>query len=218
MQTEALTDTFYGLQAADLQPAPAPVLLLDEFLVAQECNMLMQYVLDRTPNFQNTRVLNAHGADQFDQQHRRSKVLFEIGYFDHLFAQRLHTFFPYVLSRLNFPWFPITRTEIQLTGSNDGEYFRRHTDSGSDAVSSRTLTFVYFFFREPKSFTGGELRIFDRPLPGQRPEEASFRLIQPAQNQVVFFESDLLHEILPIQCPSQEFADSRFTVNGWFHR
>jgi Rps23 Pro-64 3,4-dihydroxylase Tpa1-like proline 4-hydroxylase len=38
------------------------------------------------------------------------------------------------------------------------------------------------------------------------------------QNQIVFFPSETLHEVLPVECPSGEFADSRFTVNGWLHR
>jgi len=42
--------------------------------------------------------------------------------------------------------------------------------------------------------------------------------ISPAQNQVVFFPSDLLHEIMSVRCPSGLFVDRRFTVNGWLHR
>ena len=40
----------------------------------------------------------------------------------------------------------------------------------------------------------------------------------PLQNQVVFFESHCLHEILPVSSPARGFADRRFTVNGWFHQ
>jgi Rps23 Pro-64 3,4-dihydroxylase Tpa1-like proline 4-hydroxylase len=45
-----------------------------------------------------------------------------------------------------------------------------------------------------------------------------YRAVVPEQNQIVFFRSELLHEITPVVCPSQAFADSRFTVNGWLHR
>jgi Rps23 Pro-64 3,4-dihydroxylase Tpa1-like proline 4-hydroxylase len=34
----------------------------------------------------------------------------------------------------------------------------------------------------------------------------------------VLFPSSLVHEILPVQCSSRKFADSRFTLNGWFRR
>src|SRR6184192_3632415 len=46
----------------------------------------------------------------------------------------------------------------------------------------------------------------------------NYRNIVPRQNQLVAFPSCLAHEITLVDCPSRAFADSRFTVNGWFHR
>jgi Rps23 Pro-64 3,4-dihydroxylase Tpa1-like proline 4-hydroxylase len=40
-------------------------------------------------------------------------------------------------------------------------------------------------------------------------------IVQPARNSVVLFPGSLTHEILPVRCPSRNFAHSRFTVNGW---
>jgi SM-20-related protein len=34
----------------------------------------------------------------------------------------------------------------------------------------------------------------------------------------VFFDSHLMHEVLPVSVPSGAFEDWRFTVNGWLHR
>jgi SM-20-related protein len=31
----------------------------------------------------------------------------------------------------------------------------------------------------------------------------------------VLFPSQYLHEVLPVRCPSHQFVDSRFTLNGW---
>ena len=129
------------------------------------------------------------------------------------------TFLPHVLLALRKRPFPVTALEIQLTASNHAEFFRVHTDNNDDEVRSRELTFVYFFHREPRRFAGGELRVFDTvrtdgvPTPAKR-----FQLVYPLQNQIVFFPSPYLHEILPVICPSREFADSRFTVNGWYRK
>ena len=46
----------------------------------------------------------------------------------------------------------------------------------------------------------------------------SARLIEPRNNSIIFFLSRYMHEVLPVSCPSQSFADSRFTVNGWVRR
>ena len=69
---------------------------------------------------------------------------------------------------------------------------------------------------EPRRFGGGELRIFDTvQTEGVPTATERYQLVYPIQNQMVFFPSSYLHEILPVICPSRAFADSRFTVNGW---
>ena len=114
---------------------------------------------------------------------------------------------------------PIARIESQITASNHGDYFRWHCDDSQPEIASREITFVYFFHREPKAFRGGELRIYDsRWENGEYVSTGNYQIIVPGQNQVVFFPSSLLHEITPVECSSRAFADSRFTVNGWFHR
>jgi SM-20-related protein len=129
-------------------------------------------------------------------------------------------FLPHVLMRLGQPAFPVSQLEIQLTATNDGEFFRTHTDNDAYGVEGRRITFVYFFHREPLGFGGGALRIFDTAYrsDGASVETGPYRLVYPQQNQAVFFASWCRHEILPVSCPTQDFFDSRFTVNGWYHQ
>ena len=98
--------------------------------------------------------------------------------------------------------------EVQLTAHNDDHYFKLHRDNGIDVAKDRRITFVYYF-HQPKSFTGGKLRIFDNDSEGDR------ELVTPRHNSIVFFRSELLHEVLSVKCPSQAFEHSRFTANGW---
>jgi SM-20-related protein len=121
-----------------------------------------------------------------------------------------------VLDKLGMEEFAITGVEAQVTASNDGDFFHFHSDNGSARVSSRHLTFVYFFHREPRQFEGGELRIHDSHLKdGAYVSDDTYQTVVPRQNQIVFFPCELLHEITPVRCSSQRFADSRFTLNGW---
>jgi len=199
--------------------AQTPVAIFDEFLVAEEWRNLLGFTLSQMSRFAATQVIGADGVGRLDQHYRRSRVLFELGPFHQLFSDRLMTFLPHVLARLHFSWFPVSHLEIQLTATNNGEYFRTHTDNDAGQVSGRTLTFVFFFHREPRGFSGGELKIYDTARNnGHSTASGPFRLMPPAQNQVIFFDSSCLHEIVPVACPSGDFADSRFTVNGWFHR
>jgi len=197
---------------------PAQCVVLDEFLAPQELQELIGFTLAHEADFRASEVISPAGG-VIDYQHRRSHVLDEVGPYQELILERIKTVLPSVLRRLNMEECPITRTEVQVTASNDGDSFAIHPDDGHEELASRYLTFVYFFHREPKQFVGGELRIHDSRLQRERyVSQGSYQKIVPQENQIVFFPCSLLHEITPVECPSRAFADSRFTLNGWIHR
>jgi Rps23 Pro-64 3,4-dihydroxylase Tpa1-like proline 4-hydroxylase len=73
-------------------------------------------------------------------------------------------------------------------------------------------------YREPQAFRGGALRLYDTQIDDHgNCKPGDFQTFYPAQNQIIFFPSRCLHEVMPVECPSQDFAASRFTVNGWLH-
>jgi SM-20-related protein len=198
---------------------PTPLVVLDEFLVAQEWAGLLQYTMRRRQEFTQSGVLDAGGASRTDNAYRRSQVLYDLHACKEMFIDRITSYLPYVLARLRQPPFPISQFELQLTATNNGQFFKMHRDDDSDSVYSRMITFIYYFFREPKGFDGGALRVYDSRVDLQGNASAGdFQTIHPSQNQMIFFPSNSLHEVLPVQCTSGDFADSRFTVNGWVHR
>jgi SM-20-related protein len=206
------------LEAEDYVPAQCVV--LDEFLTLAELNTLRQYVLERESQFEISEVLSpgVHGS-AVDYETRRSRVLMNVGGHERMITDRVLTCLPRVLQKWGRDPFPISRIETQATASNHGDFFHCHSDNGAEAVAAREITFVYFFHREPKQFSGGELRIYDsRRENDNYVPTANYRTIVPEQNQLVLFASGLSHEITPVDCPSGQFADSRFTVNGWIHK
>lgn len=202
------------------QVLPGRCVILDEFLSPQELETLMRFTMEHESDFQASEVINptaAGGVVNYD--HRRSRVLTDLAVQEELILARIRTVLPEVLSKLDMEPFEIAGVESQITSSNDGDYFHYHSDNGSDQVVSRHLTFVYFFHREPKQFEGGELRIHDAQLENDSyVPSGSYQTIVPQQNQIVFFPCELLHEITPVRCGSRQFADSRFTLNGWLRR
>jgi len=194
--------------------------IFEEFLVWPELAALMDFVRTRERIFRQSQiVLPSDRADQSDPGYRRSRVTLQTGPFGDLVAQRILFHFPIILRALGHPMFEIRSIEAQITASNDGDFFKTHNDNTHADAPSREITFVYFFHREPRPFTGGELLIYDSRISDgiARPGRVR-RRIAPKQNQVVFFPSCCLHEILPVRCPTQAFVDSRFTLNGWVHR
>ena len=198
----------------------AQCVILDEFLAPQELEDLTRFALEHEPEFTASEVVaptSERGV--IDYEHRRSRVLTDLGHYQELLIRRIRMVLPEVLHKLGMEEFDIADVEAQISASNDGDFFRFHNDNGSDRVAARHLTFVYFFHRAPCQFEGGELRIHDAVLEQDRYVSAgSYQTIIPRQNQIVFFPCEMMHEITPVKCPSQLFADSRFTLNGWLRR
>jgi len=199
---------------------PAQCVVLDEFLAPQELEELMHFTLEHEADFSASEVVSptAEGG-VVNYEHRRSRVLMDLAQHQDVMLERIKAVLPQVLEKLGMEEFSIAGAEVQVTASNDGDFFHFHSDNGSDRVAYRHLTFVYFFHREPRQFEGGELRIHDAHLEGGAyVSEGSYQTIVPRQNQIVFFPCEVMHEITPVKCATQHFADSRFTLNGWLRR
>lgn len=198
----------------------ARCVVLDEFLAPQELEQLTRFTLEHENDFRTSEVISPMAEDGIvNYESRRSRVLMELGRFEDLILGRIKSALSKVLEKLGMEEFTISAVEAQITASSDGDFFRFHSDNGSNTVASRYLTFVYFFHREPRQFEGGELRIHNARLEGESYVSAGdYEEISPRQNQIVFFPCELMHEITPVKCPSRQFADSRFTLNGWLRR
>ena len=202
-------------------PTPEPVnddlisryAQIDNFLTPAEKNKLIKYVLAKESEFISTSTsTNA-------EDYRRSMVLHSFPEFSELMVNRIKKILPDVLRKLNLPSFSIGEIEAQLTMHNDNNFYKLHNDSGSPDTATRFFTYVYYFNREPKAFSGGELQIYDSKVENNFYVAAdSFRTVEPRNNSIVFFLSRYMHEVLPVSCPSKAFADSRFTINGWVRR
>jgi SM-20-related protein len=84
------------------------------------------------------------------------------------------------------------------------------------STRERTLSYVFYFHKEPKGFRGGEFRLYHSRITEGRYECGEPVVdIAPINNSILFFLSYRHHEVLPVHCPSRRFADGRFTINGW---
>ena len=221
VQPDAGEATAAGAAAAQVPaPAPAPRIIrhavaqLDAFLGPDELGWLRETVFAAQPKFQPSWTTDDN------KDYRQSMVLNAPDEVARLIVGKIRAAMPEVMTNLRLPPFPVGRIECQVTASTDGSYFRVHTDSGtSEMDATRQLTYVYYFNREPKGFTGGELRVYDDQLRNDKLARTdTFRVFEPRNNSIVFFRAEIMHEVTSVQVPSKDFRDSRFTVNGWIHR
>ena len=131
-------------------------------------------------------------------------------------VRRVRALTPDVLPELRVQPIAVGVVEAQVTASIDGSFFGVHTDADRQKVPKRYLTYVYYFNRQPKAFTGGELRVYDDVLRnGKLARADTFQAIDPLHNRLVLFWARTMHEVMPVRMPSGQFGDARFTVNGW---
>jgi SM-20-related protein len=208
-------------QSLDFLPAERPLFLptqfvqIEQFLSPTDHAAALQIAMDQASNFIGSTTTTA--ADNY----RQSSILYATLYpdFYHLLRQKILAVMPTLLSRLQMPEFEIAEVEMQMTAHNDGCFYKVHNDSGDIPTYTRQLTYVYYFYQEPQAFTGGELKIYDTELKnGGQEALANSQRVKPLNNSLVVFDSRLMHEVLPVSCPSRAFANSRFTLNGWLRR
>ncbi|MBD2179218.1 2OG-Fe(II) oxygenase [Pseudanabaena sp. FACHB-1998] len=196
---------------------------IENFLTESEQEELWQFTKNHHDDFVLSDVYNQKLPVSDRQYHRHSLILDPPFTLSPLIVEKVRQVLPKILAALQTPEFSIGPIEAQLTAHNDGEYFKLHNDNGIEAVASRILTFVYYFHQQPKAFTGGELRIYDGKFEGEKGGKGGkfvptgHHVVIPRNNCIVFFPSQLMHEVTQVQCPSQKFLDGRFTVNGWIH-
>ena len=199
-------------RGAGLSTGTPPYVRIDDFLTPAENEQLLQYALESEEHFVGSTVIQ-NRKPNVDDNHRKSRVLFAMkdSRWNKLFIERLKLHLPHITASLGVPGFQFQGTEIQLTASNDGDFFKRHADSDHNdhTVAPRVVTFVYYLHRTPKPYSGGDLLLYGDETGRQ------VTAISPQNNCLVSFASDRWHEVDIVRCPSHAFADSRFTINGW---
>jgi len=187
-------------------------MIIDDFLTADECEAMLAWAQSHESDFESGTVEGQASP------HRQNKVIMGFADTSHsrLLQNRLLTWFPHLAAGLELQPFPLRYVESQLTASNDGHFYRLHSDAGPKLADSRVLTCVYYFFRKPRPFSGGALRLYEElEQGGQRLATSKFRSFEPVSNRLLVFRSTAFHELMPIRCPSRQFADSRFAATNW---
>jgi Rps23 Pro-64 3,4-dihydroxylase Tpa1-like proline 4-hydroxylase len=190
-----------------------PVVQLDSFLSGAEVAWLMELAFAAESRFVPA------GVSDNKEDYRHSFMLGAPDALKQLFIAKITAVMREVMPQLRLGQFALGAIDCQVTASVDGSYFKIHTDAGVNETYKRQFTYVYYFNREPKGFTGGELRIYDDTIRnGKLAATESFQVIEPRHNSIVFFQAAVMHEVMPVHVPSKQFRDARFTVNGWIER
>lgn len=187
--------------------------IFDNFLGDEAAADLLALALANESGFEPSSV-SRYQAGEVDRQIRRSST-FSGDWNEHRerFRAAIDQITPQLLEATGVrDWSP-KKIQIDLAVHRDGDFFRAHRDTlvGQHRTNGvRLVSAVYYFFRKPRGFEGGQLAVFD--------PRGSQETIEPEHDRLVVFPSFLPHEVRPISVPDDEFADARFSVNCWLNQ
>lgn len=198
----------------DLTRRPTPFVRINNFLTPTEINSIWS-VLER-----HERSLSLAAIERgVDPEYRSANTLE---------ANKLLSFSPGFLEKVcnsldqhwaNLACEPtkISDMEIELTSHSNGEFFKLHRDDGEDGLTAkRFITYVYYFYREPKGFEGGDLLLLDSSK--EQHTVKSYTRLEPINNSLLFFPSIAYHQVSPVSSSGNNLDNCRLTLNGWLHK
>ena len=195
---------------------PAPFVRIEGFLSPAEHDLVLETAQEEQGRLKAAMV--GDGDAQYKPEQRSSWVLCKK--LDELvpwFLPRVKDALPGVLPRLQVAPFSLGKIELQMTVHRSGGFYKVHQDTGNEQSRDRQVSYVYYFHRVPKRFTGGDLLLYDTDVE-KGVYATAFTRIEALDNSIVFFPSAYCHKVTTVHCETEAFGDSRFTLNGWFHQ
>ena len=202
---------------------PVPFVHRTDFLPPSRCSQLLAFAQVNREHFEPG-VVGVKG--KVDPSIRKALVERQVSVREvqPWFEPLLRDAFSDALPRLRMPEPSEYWVEIAMAAYLGGGFLAKHTDNSVRPFDTRTLSFAYYFHRQPRRFSGGELLLHDGDG-----DASAFTRIEPLHNSIVFFPSSALHQIAPVEIDidgfdedrpqdasqTNGFADARFAIHGW---
>ncbi|NIA71363.1 hypothetical protein HBA54_22460 [Pelagibius litoralis] len=183
---------------------------IDDVLLTTTVDKILAYAKRNEKAFRPSKVL-----DGIVTETRKSISHEPFKAYGKIVIDLLHQNFETICWSLDVAQFEISKIECQMTFHRDGEYFKIHKDNRGLVTRSRCLSYVYYFHDEPKRYSGGELYLYrDDPESNKLDKTSRLEMI-PKRNRIVFFRSNVYHEVAKVECPTTGLSGARGTIAGW---
>jgi len=205
-----------------------PHVQLFDVLEATERAELLAWAIRNQASFEPARIYEhgGRGGRRVDPDERIALKLREFGPLRPFLEKRLLERLPEIMERTGYRGAPPLSLELELNAYGEGGHFARHIDIpagpgreplGEKEGEDRVLSAVYYFYSEPKGFSGGALRLFRfGASQSDQNDPEDILIYEPQQNSLIAFPSWVSHEVEHVSCPSGQFEHYRFALNCWF--
>ena len=202
---------------------PVPVIIFHDFFPPEINEKILNEAIKNSEHFTESSI-----GDGKNKEYRNNLVC----YYDNLYQQdRSKSFllsaldgkfrndkdFREILSTCPYPicdFLMTTKHESQVSRYGDLEHYNWHQDRFANTI--RHITLVYYFHKEPKQWSGGEISFTDSPAYNGIlvEKDPQIRTLIPENNMAVVFSSTALHRVHQTRSP-KDFASGRFSANVW---
>ena len=194
---------------------PAPFVRMTNFLAPDECDRLLALAIEGRERFAPAQV----GPPASGRVASKIRITLEADERTHADAcsrivPKIRSLVPEILARMRMDGIGRYSIDIGMRVYLDGGFYRPHRDNTARAYRMRTLSFVYFFNRQPPRFSGGDLLLYDSDAETGAHFLGGFSRFVPLRNSIVFFPCGYYHQVTPVQCATNDFGDGRWALNG----
>ena len=208
-----------GLKQITSEVREAPFLIIDNFLNTKEFQIIQNTLINKYHLFRDSEVVMED--ETVVNEDLRSSQSISPTHFpetEKLILRKIENLHPHLFNHLEIKKFNYSKIEMQLSRYRDGDYFKLHQDQKiGNPTENRMITFVYYFYKEPKTFEGGDLHLHDTSSDGQN-YRMSYTLYEPKHNSIILFPSNTYHKVGGVKSIQSGPFDGRFTINGWIHK
>jgi SM-20-related protein len=212
-----------------LGPLP-PCAQVFDFLPQRDHHLLLAWVVDHRERFRPAKIHSSRtGRNEVDPNGRIALAARRLDGIEEMLQHHFLAVLPRIIAGAGYRGPQPTLLELEVAAHGDGAHYTPHVDipigphrqpiSGSPD-GDRVLSAVYYFHRLPRSFAGGELRLFrfGAASAGVGGDPANYVDLEPVDNSLVAFPSWVTHEVRAVRCPGADFAQYRFAINCWYCR
>lgn len=192
---------------------------------------LVDWAISQETAFKPASIFYGQGGQQWkhDPAVRHALKLGNLGPFEPILRDRLLDDLARIMADTGYRGEAPRSIDFELNAYGEGAHFAPHIDIavgsgrrplGKEDGEDRVITAVYYFHREPKAYSGGELRLF-RFGAGSSNDGVSgdgSTAFEPIQNSLLVFPAWAKHGVERVSCPTGRFADYRFALNCWLCR
>ena len=198
--------------APQVMPWPAPFVRIANFFSQDDRDRLFQIAREYRGDFERLTIYSQEGEELHEEEQVRTQIgLKGNREVPEIVKTSILELLPSVLPRLQIDPFPIGFFSAELALSRDGHFALAHRD---DHDGRFKVSFAYYFYQQPKSFSGGDLLLYDSDTEKREFLSAQFTQVKHADNSLLLFPSTYFHQITRVSCPTNQFEHGRFAVAG----